>query len=461
MSRVWSSFSLRKRLTLLSVLSAGLILAIGWAVLFATLHNYLIRSADKAALESAETIAEQVRDGSLQSELLTTEEITTTAQVVAGTKVVSATSNAVGDPPIVSRPQRPGASSTFRMDRLPYDGDGPFRVGALGATGPNGAVTIYVAVDVEDAYDELALAAQVSGVAAAVILSVLGGILWIALGAALAPVAQITRRADSISAKGLHLRVPVPETQDEISAMAKTINAMLERIESSVLQQDAFVADAAHELRTPLATLRARVEVELRRASNQESPVLSNLLDEIARMAELVDQLLLLARSDAAFVEAEFEPVDLDDLVMRAAAEFVHPGIQLTVHHATPVQIRGRLTLLEQILPNLLSNAARYATAEIDLRVETVGKAAVVTVDDDGPGIPEADRSRVFDRFVRLDDSRGRSTGGYGLGLAIVAQIVRLHGGHAVVEDSPLGGARIRLEFPANPDQPVDDQQQA
>ena len=443
----WRSWSLRKRLTVLSVLSAGTILAVGCAVLLVSLHAYLIRSADSAALASAEAIAEQVRDGSLQRELLTTEEITTTAQVVAGSEVVSATSNAVGDPPFVSRPQRPGESTTFTMEQLPYDGDGPFRVGALGVAGDPDPVTIYVAVDVEDAYDELVIAAWVSGIAALVILSVLGGTLWLALGAALSPVAGITRRADSISGRGLHLRVPVPESGDEIADLATTINAMLGRIETSVHQQDAFVADAAHELRTPLATLRARLEVELRQPSGGDTAVLASLLTEVVRMAELVDQLLLLSRSDT-LARAEFEPVDIDDLVVRAVAEFSHPTVAVTVHQATPVQIHGRLMLLEQILPNVLANAARYAKERIDVRIETVRDRVAILVDDDGPGIPVEDRRRVFERFLRLDDSRERSTGGFGLGLAIVEQIVRMNGGRVVAEESPLGGARIRIEFP-------------
>lgn len=438
---------MRKRLTVLSVLSAGAILAVGWAVLLVALHGYLIRSADTAALESAETIAEQVHDGSLPSELLTTEEITTTAQVVQSGRVVSATSNAVGDPPFASRPQESGGSVTFEMDRLPYDPDGPFRVGALGATGPRGSVTIYVAVDVEDAYDELGVAAKVSGVAALAILSALGGLLWFVLGAALAPVAHIIRRAETISAGGLDVRVPVPATDDEISALARTINAMLQRIETSVQRQDAFVADAAHELRTPLATLRARIEVELR-SDHPDSVLLGSLLGDVLRMGDLVDQLLLLARGDAALGETDFEPVDIDDLVVRAASEFTHPTVQLAVNQTSPVQIQGKLTLLEQVLPNLLANASRYARERIELGVESTEELAAINVDDDGPGIPKADRERVFERFIRLDDARGRATGGYGLGLAIVAQIVRMNGGRVVATDSPLGGARIRITFP-------------
>lgn len=429
-----------------------MVLAVGWAVLLAALHAYLLRSADAAALESAAAIAEQVRDGSLQSELLTTEDITTTAQIVHDGRVISATSNAVGDPPFVSRPQRPGHSASFTMQESPYDSDGPFRVGALGAVGPIGEVTIYVAVDVEDAYDELGVAGRYGGLAALIILSGLGVMLWLVLGAALAPVAQIIRRADGISAEDLHLRVPVPDTDDEIFALAATINSMLGRIESSVHRQEAFVADAAHELRTPLATLRARLEVELRRSSEPDPQLLGSLLADVVRMADLVDQLLILARGEAALAGAEFDPVDVDDLVVRAAGEFARPGVQLTVHQATPVQIMGRLTLLEQVLPNVLANAGRYASERIDVHIDAGDGVVAVSVDDDGPGIPAADRERVFERFVRLDDSRGRSTGGNGLGLAIVAQIVRMHGGTVTASDSPLGGARIRIEIPIDAD---------
>jgi len=366
--------------------------------------------------------------------------------VVRDGRVVSATRNALHDPPFVTRPQKVGAFETWGTDVVPYDSDGPFRVGALGAASPKGDVTIYVAVDVEDAYDELGVAAAGGAVAALAILSVLSVMLWIVIGSALKPVSDIRRRADEISGRGLHLRVPVPETEDEISALATTINAMLQRVESSAQSQDAFVADAAHELRTPLATLRARLDVELLSVGGSEAGVLQELLTDVVRMADLVDQLLLLSRNDAS--SATFEPVDIDDLVIRAAADFAHPTVKLTVHQDRPVQVRASLTLLEQVLPNLLANAARYANQEIAVGVEAAGDRVVIVVDDDGPGIPEDDRKRIFERFVRLDDARGRRTGGYGLGLAIVARIVNLNGGRVVAESSPLGGARIRIELP-------------
>lgn len=430
----------------MSVLTAGLVLAIGWAALLAALHSYLIRSADGAAYESAHALAEQLADGTLPREILSTEQITTTAQVVRDGQVVNATRNALHDPPFVERPQNVGAFETFTMDAVPYDSDGPFRVGALGAKSPRGDVTIYVAVDVEDAYDELGVAAGGGAVAALAILSVLSVLLWIVIGSALRPVSDIRRRADEISGRGLHLRVPVPETEDEISALATTINAMLERVEASARSQDAFVADAAHELRTPLATLRARLEVELLPVDGADAVVLRELLTDVVRMADLVDQLLLLSRNDSS--SATFEPVDIDDLVVRAAADFVHPTIKLTVRQDRPVQVWASLTLLEQVLPNLLANAARYARHELAVGVEVVRDRVVIVVDDDGPGIPEADRKRVFERFVRLDDARGRRTGGYGLGLALVARIVNLNKGRVVAEESPLGGARIRIELP-------------
>lgn len=448
MIRPWRSWSLRVRLTALSILSAGLILAIGWLALLAALHSYLIRTADGSALESAESIAEQVRDGSLPEEFLVTEEITTTAQVVQNGRVISATSNAVGDLPFAYRFQSPGEHVTFGMDKLVYDKDGPFRVAALGVASPRGAVTVLVAVDAEDAYDELEVAAKVGALAGLAILAVLGAMLRIVIGRSLAPVAEIRRRADSISGKGLHLRVPVPVRDDEISALASTINAMLARIESSVRRQDAFVADAAHELRTPLATLRARIEVDQMRAESVDSELFAQLLGDVDRMSELVDQLLLLARSEVSLVGADLEPVDVDDLVVRAAANFDHRTVHLEVQPVTPVQIRGQLTLLQQVLPNLLANAARYAHARVEVSVETDDEWVAVVVDDDGPGIPAADRERVFERFIRLDDSRERGTGGYGLGLAIVAQIVEMNHGRVTAEASPLGGARIRVELP-------------
>ena len=444
--------SLRVRLLILSVVATALVLAIGGAIFLAVLRSTLIQATDDGAIDTAETLAAQAKRGRLPYELVANEEVSTAAQVVFDELVISSTTNALGDPPMAHAPQPVGQLKMLDAAHLPYDKPGPFRIAALGAKTPQGPVTIYVAVDAEDVGDVVRDAAKIGIVGASATLTALALLLWFVIGFTLRPVTAIRQRADDISGRGLHLRVPVPTTHDEISSLASTINSMLDRIEESVRRQDAFVADAAHELRTPLATLRTRLDVALLHQTPPDDVVLQNLLADVERMGELVDQLLLLARSDATLLSTRFEPVDVDDLAVRAAAAFDHPTIRLSLNDVVPTQVSGNLALLEQVLPNLLANAARFASARIDVGVQANNGTVVLTVDDDGPGIAATDRTRVFDRFVRLDEARGRETGGTGLGLSIVDQIIRMHGGHVEAQSSPLGGARIRIELPRRRD---------
>lgn len=441
------SASLQVRLLAMSVLAAALVLAVGGTVLLAVLKADLLGAVDDAAIDSAQSLGASIRKDAVPREILATEEVTTVAQVVRDGTVIASTMNAVGNPPILRIRQQVGKIEIIERRHLPYEGDGPFRIAVLGTDSPSGPVTIYVAADAEDAYDVTKRAGEIGAAGALFIMTVLSVVLWFTIGSALAPVARIRERADDISKRGLHLRVPVPSTKDEIAALATTINSMLARIEAGVARQDAFVADAAHELRTPLATLRSRLDVALLQPSPQDD-VLRDLLADVVRMGDLVEQMLFLARFDAGLVTLPDEPVDIDDLALRAVDEFDHPSIRLSAHDISPAQVNGNLALLGQLIPNLLANASRFAASRIDLAVRVVGPTVVITVDDDGPGIPEADRQRVFDRFIRLDQSRGRGTGGTGLGLAIVAQIVSLHGGHVEATQSPAGGARICIELP-------------
>ena len=265
----------------------------------------------------------------------------------------------------------------------------------------------------------------------------------------LAPVAAIRERADAITGSELHQRVPEPVGRDEISDLARTINEMLDRLESSAKRQEAFVADAAHELRSPIASLQARLETELLspRSATDDS-MTRDLLRETIRMARLVDHLLLLARSDAGTISADKIPVDLEEVVRESVTSAGESPVPITTEQVEPVQVMGQPALLEHVVSNLLDNAGRFADSSISVSLKANGRHAILTVDDDGPGIPEHFREDVLNRFVRVDESRDRGTGGAGLGLAIVSEIVRVHSGEIVISDSPAGGARVRVLLP-------------
>ncbi len=280
---------------------------------------------------------------------------------------------------------------------------------------------------------------------------------YFAMGRVLRPVESIRSRVAEISASGRGERVPVPAAEDEIARLARTMNAMLARLEATRTAQVAFVGDASHELRSPLSTLSTLLEL----ASTSETPVDVEtvdelLLPEVQRMRSIVEDLLLLAKNDERGMPMRREDVDLDDIVLSEAGRLRGLGSLDVTGAVEPARLVGDPEALLRVVRNLLDNARRHARSavSIELRVNRSAPGeprAVIAVDDDGEGVPVDQRDTVFDRFARLDADRARGSGGSGLGLAIVAEITRSHGGTVRVEDSPAGGARFVVELPVEP----------
>jgi len=278
----------------------------------------------------------------------------------------------------------------------------------------------------------------VAGVPAVALL--IGVIAWLAVRRSLRPVEAIRGEVAEIGAHDLGRRVPDPRTGDEIARLAGTMNTMLGRLDEAVTRQSRFTSDASHELRTPLASLRTQLEVLLAHPDRLDwRRACENALLDVTRLQDLVADLVLLGKLDHAGPDRT-APVALSEVV--DAVVTGRSGIDVEVS-GTP-SVRGHRSRLERLVRNLVDNAQRHAVSRVAVTVSTVDGQAVLTVDDDGPGIPEADRERVFDRFVRLDDARDRDEGGSGLGLAIVADIARAHGGTAAVED----GSRFVVRLP-------------
>ena len=274
---------------------------------------------------------------------------------------------------------------------------------------------------------------------------------WWFAGRALRPVELIRAEAAAITGSTMYRRVPEPGTDDEVGRLAHTMNAMLDRLEQSSQRQRQFVSDASHELRSPLASIRANLEVALRNADRADWPAVARrALAEDQRMEDTVAELLELARLDEATGETNRDTlpvVDLDELVLD---ETVQP--HLVPVDATKVsggRVHGRREQLGRMVRNLVDNAARHAATRVELTLREHEDVVELIVDDDGPGIPVDDRARVFERFTRLDDGRARDAGGLGIGLAIVQAIVEQHGGTVTVDDAPIGGARFAVRLPA------------
>jgi signal transduction histidine kinase len=253
---------------------------------------------------------------------------------------------------------------------------------------------------------------------------------WYSVGRALAPVAAIRTKVADITARDLHQRVPVPGSKDEVAALASTVNGTLDRLETAVETHKRFVADAAHELRSPIATLRARLELA------EQSELTTEALADVERLQSLAADLLILAKLDAG------EPLRASelDLGQVAAEESLRarrrPEVRVELDIEPDVVMKGSRAHLDRLVTNLADNAVRHAASTVRVRVHAEEGQAVLHVEDDGPGIPPEQREAVFDRFTRLDEARARDAGGAGLGLPIARDIAVLHDGTLVYADS-------------------------
>ena len=281
------------------------------------------------------------------------------------------------------------------------------------------------------------------------LIGLVGFTTWRVVGAALAPVESIRSEVASIGATDIANRVPVPASGDEVAGLATTMNKMLDRLEGAQRQQRRFVSDASHELRSPLAAIRQHAEVAEAHPDRTTPRALARVvLAEEDRLERLVDDLLLLARSDEGGLGLRRAVVDLDDLALDEAHRTATPGLLIGTTGVDTTRVVGDATLLRRAIRNLVDNAARHAVRRVEVSTRTDGGTAVISVHDDGPGVPPEHRDSVFRRFVRLDDSRSTTDGGAGLGLAITRDIVAAHDGCVTIGDSPLGGAAVTIELP-------------
>lgn len=321
-----------------------------------------------------------------------------------------------------------------------------FRVAALAGSTPDGrSVTVYAGASLDTADSAVADVRRAMLVGLPLLLLVVAAVTWLVTRRALRPVEAIRAELAEIMHGDLSRRVPEPASRDEIAKLAATTNDTLAALEESSERQRRFIADAAHELRSPIASLRTQLEVAQAHPGLLE---LDGLLGDTVRLEHLAADLLLLARLDAG----EQPRADRVDLTTLIADELSHRvGDRIPVGTALPdeeVVVAGSRTQIGRVLGNLVDNAQRHAATTVRVVLERTADTAVVEVVDDGPGVPEADRERIFQRFVRLDDARSRDKGGAGLGLAIVRDVVEHHGGAIRVDAGASGGACFVVEFP-------------
>ncbi|WDZ88073.1 ATP-binding protein [Micromonospora cathayae] len=539
---------MRGRLTALTVLGLVVGLAVGGAVLFVALGYVLQRSVDDEAFRTADAVALLAAEDVLPDPLPVAAGQVRVQVVDQQGRVRAASIDADRLVPMVpvGRIDHTARQRTFvRGERLGLPGR--VRVVTVPAGTPAEPLTVLVGKSMADVTHSAEVVRTVLLVSFPLLVVLLGGVTWRVVGATLRPVEALRSGAAEITDRAGGGRLPVPASHDEIHRLAVTLNDMLDRLEASRARQRAFVADAAHELRSPLTNMRTELEVAGRLGDRTDWPAVArDLLTDTERLSRLVDDLLLLARLDEAASARPAGvagppsgvdgvagpvvgggvggptaeggvggptagsggtggpgagrvrvrptgPVELTSLVQAVAARFPTPPVRV-LPTPEPVWTVGDADQLHRVLANLLDNAVRHCRESVVVAVTAagttttdpagtaasgpVGTAAtgpagtaatdddpyagghLVTVTDDGPGIPPADRERVFDRFTRLDDARTRDAGGAGLGLAIVRELVRSHGGTVRLGDAGPG-LRVMLRLPTlelgpDPDPPVD-----
>lgn len=362
---------------------------------------------------------------------------------------------AAGSPPrgpgdVVATASTPPTTETIFGDiwLTVGDADSPdkFRVAAVAGSAPGGQpVTVYAGASLDTADSAVADVRRAMLIGLPLLLAVVAAVTWLVTRRALRPVEAIRTELAEIMHGDLSRRVPEPASRDEIARLAVTTNDTLAALETSAERQRRFIADAAHELRSPIASLRTQLEVAQAHPGLLE---LEGLLGDTVRLEHLAADLLLLARLDAG-EQPRADRVDLTALIRDELAHRVRDRVPVGVTlPAAEIPVTGSRTQIGRVLGNLVDNAQRHATSSVRVTLERTADIAVVEVVDDGPGVPEADRERIFQRFVRLDDARSRDEGGAGLGLAIVRDVVERHEGSIRVEASAPGGARFVVELP-------------
>ncbi|MFD8788899.1 ATP-binding protein [Kitasatospora sp. NPDC059599] len=439
--------SVRARTTLAACLSVAVVLAAGSAAVVLLLRASLERTVEAGAREQAQAVARLAEDGRLPAQLPLDHGSDFIQVVDANGTVVAASQNLTGHP-AVAPTGHPDGRSTFNLRAL---GDEHHqRVTTITATTPTGPVTVHVgaALRTVDAAEDLTSAA-LAGLSALLLLTV-GALTWRATGRALRPVEAIRAEVSAIGDRDLDRRVPEPGSEDEIARLAGTMNAMLERLEAAGVRQRRFIADASHELRSPLTVLRTQLEVALAHPDPEvRTDLVAGALEDTGRLQSLAADLLLLARLDTTDHGWPDEPVDLAELVRTTVTARGAGAVPVTVHARVAVTAPGNVLWLGRLLTNLLDNAQRHARHRVTVRLtaDRASGEAVLDVANDGPPIDPADREKIFERFARLDDARSRDDGGAGLGLPIARDIAAIHGGTLTVVDAP-GPTTFRTRLP-------------
>jgi len=450
--------TLRLRVTAAAAGLLSVALVVSVTALAGFLHATLVHNVESHLDNQIDGIISLARRGQLAAAIPPTGRESGQIQVIAADGRVVARSEGVASTTrfdVLARPN-PGGKASATVDGSRVDGDRgeQYRVVARATDTPAGPVVVYGVSTLRGAQRAVRAlkVASVVGLPALVLLAAL--VAWRAVRRALAPVDAMTAEVDEIEAHALDRRLAAPAGDDEIARLARTLNHMLDRLDTAVRLQRRFAADASHELRSPLAAARAQLEVGLAYPDRTDWPTTAaNVLDEVNRLERLAGELLDLARfeagapSDGDGVTLHRERLDLAELVARETASPEWRDLPLTTRPAPPAPVLADPDLVTRAVRNLLSNAGRHARSSVVVETGATGASAWVRIANDGPAIPAEHSEQIFEPFARLDGARSTNRGGAGLGLAIARRIARAHDGDLRLEPGQ-DGAAFRLTLP-------------
>jgi signal transduction histidine kinase len=453
----WRRRSLRARLTLATSAGLALALALAAVLLVNALRASLIRGLDLSARQGAVEVAALINQNRLPSPVPVAPGTLTIQVLDASGRITNVSPGADRLVPMLPPTQARAAARSGQARTLagpPLGMPSLIRVVAVEAAGQH---VVIAAVSYAEVRDSLATLARVLAIGTPLLFGLLALATWLLTGYTLRPIAALRRGAAEVTGTGVPRALPVPPARDEVRSLAVTLNDMLSRLAEAQQRQRDLISDTAHELRSPIASIRAQLEVALDHPDGLDwAETARDVHADTLRLARLAEDLLLLARLDGQ--PLRHKPTDLAALCESVAARYATARVSVRAEAAglsEPCVVAGDADALARLLVNLLDNAVRHAATRVCVSVREDGGWAVLTVTDDGPGIPPEDAERVFGRFTRLDDARARVEAadgeeGAGLGLAIVRSTAQAHGGTVSLGDA-RPGLRAVVRLPLAP----------
>ena len=438
--------SIRFRITALATVVVAVVLALAGFSLVTVQRALLTDSLDEALTQRADDIVALLSSSPLPEELSQGAREGFAQLISEDGEVLVATPNLRGFPAMEIATDPAEMVTMQTVEGLEVDDD-RFRVLSRRLEGIG---TLHVGTTYDVVSESTTALTSSLAVTIPIIMVALAALVWWLVGRTLRPVEDIRSEVAEIGSTGLDRRVPGTGSGDEIDRLAGTMNQMLSRLETSIVRQQRFVADASHEMRNPLTRIRSTIEVGLSTNEELGEELALDVLEEVIGLQHMVEDMLFMARADAGHGTPVFKRIDLDDVVLREARRIrAHERVEVDMSRVSAAQVDGDAGQLGRAIRNLLANAERYAATKVSLALTETDGMAVLTVADDGPGIPMEHAEEIFERFTRLDESRNSDSGGTGLGLPIAREVAQIHGGSVELVVGDGLGATFRMMIPA------------